>query len=172
MRKRFITQDYLDLKLKAGIVAGVAKQGINLDAINPEELGFVRKIKEQIAANQTLNEDTAIYEMVLTKPIDCSEFTEYKQGFSPKEHREMLDRQQMLEREHEWRENEQAAQKEILGIARDTAKSSRYAAWAQAGSVIVAAIAIAVSVIVSQCNGGTTTTNYYGPTPPSATVSP
>ena len=34
---------------------------------------------------------------VLAKGRDCNSFTKWQQGFTPKEHREMLDREEMLE---------------------------------------------------------------------------
>ena len=36
---------------------------------------------------------------VITRERECTEFTQWNQGFTPKEHQEMLDRQWMLERE-------------------------------------------------------------------------
>ncbi len=41
---------------------------------------------------------------VINKEIDCKEFTKWQQGFTPKEHREMIDREWMMQHEEE-REN-------------------------------------------------------------------
>lgn len=99
-------------------------------------------------------------EVMLTTAINCEEFVRYRSGLGPKEHREMLDRQWQLDREHEWRLEEQAANKaladtnrETVDIARKAAASTKFAAWMQAASVFVAAVAIVVSVVVStQCS--------------------
>lgn len=51
--------------------------------------------------------------MVIRKDRECDSYTEWQQGFTPKEHREMLDRKRMIEREdtrdkeqREWRADE------------------------------------------------------------------
>ena len=58
--------------------------------------------------NEFTNQDQATHREIfnlLQKKRNCAErdlFTPWQQGFSPKEHREMLDRQWMLEREERW----------------------------------------------------------------------
>ena len=90
---------------------------------------------------------------MVSRPIPCLEFTKWELGFTPKEHREMLDRKWMVEREREWREADRQIQQEIVAtsketieIARDTARSTKFAAWAQAGTVVIGVVAIVVAV--------------------------
>jgi hypothetical protein len=57
---------------------------------------------------------------VLTRQRPCDGFTEWQQGFSPKEHREMLDRKWLMDREDrrdkEAREFQRQLHREQLGI--------------------------------------------------------
>ncbi len=50
---------------------------------------------------------------IIQKDIDCEEFTEWQQGFTPKEHRETIDREKMLkwqvnreDADRKWREKQ------------------------------------------------------------------
>jgi hypothetical protein len=64
---------------------------------------------------------------------DCRGFTEWKQGFMPKEHREMLDRQWMIEREDrrdkEMREREDLRDKETANRHKEQMKDLRGQHW-------------------------------------------
>ena len=77
---------------------------------------------------------------------DNDGFIRWQQGATPKEHREMLDRQWMIEREHEWRKESQDTQERIVTIAKETATATKIAAWAQAGTVLAGVIAIIVAL--------------------------
>jgi len=46
-----------------------------------------------------INDVVPVVQQMLTRERCCLEFTEWQQGFSPKEHREMLDRQWVLDRQ-------------------------------------------------------------------------
>lgn len=72
----------------------------------------------------------------------------------------MLDRQWMIDREHEWKKESQETQEKIVNIARDTAKSTRIAAWA--------ALAIVVATVVGLFFGGITIKDNRSPIPPPA----
>lgn len=76
---------------------------------------------------------------------DCPDWTQYLEGITPKERREMLDRQWMLEQEEKRRRADRRATRAELRIAREAAGATKSAATYQLAAVIVAAIAIAVS---------------------------
>ena len=44
--------------------------------------------------------------LAIQEERDCKEFTKWQQGFTPKEHREMMDRKTMLELEEKRRQND------------------------------------------------------------------
>ena len=105
-------------------------------------------------------------------------FTKWQQGFTPKEHREMLDRESLLEREREWRSADRSTQEKIAGtaertveIARDTATSTKHAAWAQAAAVLVAALGILVAAFCGQSSVPSEVETTATPSAPSTPVS-
>ncbi len=97
-------------------------------------------------------DETGCVLQVITKERECSEFTDWQQGFTPKEHREMLDRQWMIDfqakrenEDREWRErqrNEDLAWRE----KQETKADSRHRTelWIIGGVVTVALIVGAI----------------------------
>jgi len=74
-----------------------------------------------------INSWPPVVKEMLTRKRCCSEFTEWQQGSSPKEHREMLDRQWMLDRQdrldQEQREREDRRDGEQRDFQEQIAKS-------------------------------------------------
>ena len=67
------------------------------------ESGFMRERSQFPRSSADVVEAT---KGMLKRDRECSEFTEWRQGFTPKEHREMLDRQWMMEREDDRRKSD------------------------------------------------------------------
>lgn len=99
------------------------------------------KLKLEPAELQ-LADENLIWADVFRSEYPCKEFTEWHRGASPKEHREMVDRDRLLEREHAWHQDD-------LKIQNDMVRYSRQAAIAQGASAFATAIAIAVGVVVA-----------------------
>jgi len=81
---------------------------------------------------------------LITEEISCDDddgFTPWRQGFTPKEHRELLDRDKLLQLEYDYRQQDLATQADI-------ARTAKHAAWFQAGAVAVAAVGVAVAVVL------------------------
>jgi hypothetical protein len=98
---------------------------------------------------------------VLNEPQRCIEWDKYREGTTPKEHRAMLDRKWMLDREAEWRVADAKSRRTELRIARDAARATKSAARWQAWSVGVAAITLAVSIALSIWRSDGATNNFY-----------
>jgi len=121
-----------------------------------------------------------VAEHVIAKRITCRSFIEYRQGSSPEVHRQMLDRQRMLEFQAEredadrrWRTREADAERRWRS---QEGKYRRIELGILAVGVIVAIGAVIATVWVSG-SGGSTTNNYYQVTPTpqpqaSATIGP
>lgn len=57
----------------------------------------MREIEQQRAEQKEVRERHRLVLMVVNEERCCCEYTDWRMGFSPKEHREMLDRQRLLE---------------------------------------------------------------------------
>lgn len=82
----------------------------------------------------------------------------------------MLDRQWMIEQEHKWRKESQDTQERVVQIARETAESTKIAAWAQAGTVLVGVVAIIVAITVAAFFGTVTIEDKRPTAPPTIAV--
>jgi hypothetical protein len=87
---------------------------------------------------------------IIQSDRECNQFIEWQQGFSPKEHSEMLQQKmllewqrQMAEDERQWRENQAATarawRKEDQAAAETAMKAQRYSGWAIAVWTLVSA---------------------------------
>lgn len=57
-------------------------------------------------AFKVFNDPSSLFKQitsVIQKEIVCTEFTKWQQGFTPKEHREMIDRERERRENHRWR---------------------------------------------------------------------
>jgi len=104
------------------------EQGRNQHPFHEQEpICFILKkdLKKEFKTETTKGNNTVSAFNVLHKYRDCDTtdttlgFTEYRQGFTPKEHREMLDRQWMLDfkekreqEDREWRSKEEKERRE------------------------------------------------------------
>ena len=71
---------------------------------------------------------------IINKEIDCKEFTKWRQGFTPKEHREMIDREGMQKREEERRRNDRKWHwVELIAIIMGTGLFTLLGAWIAKG---------------------------------------
>ena len=92
---------------------------------------------------------------VMAQERDCDSFTPWKQGFTSKEHQEMLDRQFMLD----WqKEREEEDRKWREGESRLARVDARQARWIHLAEIIVIGI-ISVAAIIAQI---TTSRNQAG----------
>ena len=113
-----------------------------------KEVAGVTEEFEQRIPEQTAREHLERYEnvaqpkevaTVVSRDRQCDEFTEWHQGFSPKEHREMLDRKLIVDREDE-------RDKESRGWQAAENRSNRRWRFAE---FVVAVLAVAVVLIVA-----------------------
>jgi hypothetical protein len=102
---------------------------------------------------------------VINQDRECQPFMEWQQGFTPKEHREMLDREAMLkwqtereEADKKWRENE----------SKENRKWRFREFLIAAIAVIVVIIAAILGAIIER--GGQPTINIITPNPESITI--
>ena len=120
-----------------------------------------------------INSQEAIQE-VLSTPPDCGTWEQYLEGITPKERREMLDRQWQIEQEGKRHRADRRARQQELKIARGAANASRSAARWQAVAAVLTGVAIAVTagiailkddrpVIVNYPNGPVLTTPAAAP---------
>jgi hypothetical protein len=99
----------------------------------------VADFRKEIGARSAEPSDWPLVDILEQERI-CSEYEKWQQGFTPKEHREMLDRQWMLQQEHQHR-LEQTNQSRInLGVA--------------FVAVVVAAVGIIVSANIGRDAAG------------------
>jgi hypothetical protein len=95
----------------------------------------------------------------------CEGFTPYLRGFGPQAHREMMDRERELKREHERHTADIAAQAEIARIAKETAGiqagSVRLAFWALVVTSAISIAGIGASILLRDTRPNVI--NYYSP---------
>ncbi len=98
------TNDYRE---KGVVAIGYDEQGRNQHPLHELiPLCFARQfyLRDTIGAIDKQKNQNDEVKLVINKEIDCKEFTKWQQGFTPKEHREMIDREWMMQHEEE-REN-------------------------------------------------------------------
>ena len=121
-------------------------------------LCFVQAVSFQVEAQEDETENAV--SSVIRQERKCSNFTPWQQGFTPKEHREMLDRKQLLEWQVE-REREDKI------FRKQESQSNRRYRIAELVLVIFTIIAILATAFIGR---GEPTINIITPNPPGVTI--
>ena len=92
-------------------------------------------------------------EHVIGKDRDCKDdFVRWRQGFSPKEHREMMDRERMLRWQAEREEADRSYRLKESGANADARKEEirliRTGVWVAVGAIAIGAIATIVGALI------------------------
>jgi hypothetical protein len=99
----------IDYREKGAVAMGIDDKGMNLHSLQERlPLCFARQSYLENATSNIKPRDNPVQEVVaiIQRDIQCAEFTTWRQGFTPKEHREMIDRQFMMKMEEEHRKND------------------------------------------------------------------
>ncbi len=109
----------IDFRDKGAVAIGYDDKGMNQHTLHelmplcfarqPYLRNAIKKIDEQKNRNDEVRR-------IINQEIDCKGFTDWQQGFTPKEHREMLDRERLLQWQSEREKDDRFLDNKRIGL--------------------------------------------------------